>query len=1042
MTTANTLTFFQVQCFGYGGTNAHTVLDDALHYLAENRLPGVHRTKALSSTHVNGSGCSQSKLRYIENSSSSLSEEIWTDYKIFVVSAHDQDGISRQKQALCRYLLAQGSVAKMEDQVLRDLAFTLGERRSRLMWRTFSVASSIQDLVSKLQSNEPSTPIFRSSTKNRVAYIFTGQGAQWARMGEELNRYPKFRQSIEQSDRFLQRKLGCSWSVAQEMRLDAAESRINSPEFAQPICTVLQIALVDLLASWNINPSAVVGHSSGEIAAAYCLGALNREDALQAAYSRGSLSSRIKSFSRSVKGAMLAVGASESQAQSWIDDISGGNVVVACVNSPSSVTLSGDACAIDELQAKLGEREVFARKLKVETAYHSPHMNMVAMPYLESMNGIRIRTDCDFSIKMYSAVTGCFVEPSELGAVYWVRNLISPVLFYDAIYDLMRPLLCGHRSTENSIDILLELGPHSTLQGAVNQTMKKHGITGIAYQSVLKRGRDAMESALDAAGFLAAQNVPIDLNLVNNASDVTWHAPPPQPLVDLPPYCWNHSSAFWAESRVSKEYRFREQPRVDLLGVAVPKMNEAERTWRAIFRISEQAWIQDHVIQTSIIYPAAGYLAMALEGANQIAAGDVKGFRFREVQIVAPAVISDTTDLECILQFRPHRNGTRGTNSMWTEFSISSCSDGTELRLNCYGLLLIEYENIPNSNISVERNLEDDGIKESYHRVEQMCTVSEDPRAFYEELDSIGLRYGSTFRNLTQVRRGQGKSCFILQLFDPNSQAKLPYMSRPHVIHPTNMDSMFHAAFAAYKDITGPLKETMVPTSIDEIFISAKIPFLTGTSLKGFCETSKHGFRELMADMAMLDADIPVLTVKGFRCSAVSGSDSSQADAETSQLFGKMVWKPATEFLDTIQVSKIMATASPTAEVGEHFKKCERLAFLFVQHALKEVGSDCVLDQRLQELRAWMQEQLEANIDANWTRMDWAEAQDLIEELKEGSADGLMLCKTGEHLVQVLQGQADVETVLRKDGVLDRWLKENEGLKQSLTNLAKVKKTS
>lgn len=1046
----NSLRRISVQGFGYGGTNAHIVLDDAFHYLAKKKLRGVHRTKAPETkytngltNHANGSGEMPIQSHLGNDVQSHLNNK---NLRLFLLSAYDQEGLGRQKQALCSYLQDQ-EAALMEDQAMSDLAFTLGERRSQLMWRTYAVASSAEELLSTLQSKESVTPIFRSSAKNRVGFIFTGQGAQWARMGEELNQYATFRRSIEESGRFLQSNLDCGWSAAEEIRRDEAESRINSPEFAQPLCTVLQIALVDLLASWNITPSAVVGHSSGEIAAAYCLGALSREDALQAAYYRGSLSSRMKSLSPSVQGAMLAVGSSESQAQSWIDDVSQGEVVVACVNSPSSMTLSGDACAIDELQTTLKEKEVFARKLKVETAYHSSHMNMVSMPYLESLSEISVNTDCD-PRKMYSAVTGSFVEPSELGSVYWVRNLVSPVLFYDALYDLMRPLQDdGRRSTENSVDILLELGPHSAMQGAFNQTAKKHGITGINYQSVLTRGRNAAETALDAAGFLASQNVPVNISQVNNVSSLS----PPQPLVNLPPYSWNHSRTFWAESRVSKEYRFRAQPQASLLGVRVPKMNQSDYTWRAMFRVSEQPWIRDHVIQTSNLYPAAGYLAMAIEGAKQIAVKDqvIKGFKLREIQIVAPAVMSETADLECILQLRPYRTGTRDSSATWMEFSISSCPDGEDLRQNCRGLLIVDYEISKDSSIYIEKMLEDQITKDEFHRFKQVCNTTEDIRSFYMELASVGLNYGSTFRNLTQVCRGQGKSCFTLQMFDPDPQAST---DRPHVIHPANLDAIFHAAFAAYKDKTGRLEETMVPTSIDEVFVASKIPFEAGSRLEGFCEASEHGFRELMADLVMLDADLnsPTVTVKGFRCSAISGANTNNLDdSESSEktFFTKMIWKPATDFLTPDQAREVINTtcsASRIVEAVEPFKKREKLAFYFVQRALEEVPFDRVPTKKLQDFHLWMQEQHRVKdspspgaIDEEWTHVNWTEAESLLDELKEGGTDSEALCRTGDHLAQILRGQDDAERVLLKDGNLDRWPNNIIGQEETLTKLAK-----
>ena len=1042
------------------------VLDDALHYLEERKLRGAHRTKALSSARrnqVNGINASVGRQniiasikRHAKDGIKIQVDEIWR-FRVFVLSAHDREGLGRQKQSLYDYLQAhEVQSTQTEDQFLNDLAFTLSERRSRLAWKTYIVASSLNELQSRLQAQESEMTSFRSSVQSRIGFIFTGQGSQWARMGEELNRYPVFNQSVEKSDVYLRCILGCTWSAAEEMSRGDSESRISSPEFSQPLCTILQIALVDLLASWNISPSAIVGHSSGEIAGAYCLGALSREDALKAAYYRGTLSSRIGKLSPSVRGAMLAVGASESQAQDLIDEYSLGDVVIACINSPSSVTLSGDAFAIDALQITLQEKGIFARKLKVETAYHSPHMNMVSVPYLESLSEMQVRTNCN-SRKMYSAVTGCCVEPSELGPMNWVRNLVSPVLFYDALYDMLRPLEDGCHSAGNAVDILLEVGPHCTMQGAVTQTMKEHRITGITYQSVLKRGFSATETALDAVGFLAAQSVQVDINQVNEYSKPTLRVPP-RSLVDLPPYCWNHSRTFWAESRLSKEYRFRAQPRLSLLGACVPKMSQSEHTWRTILQISEQPWIRDHIIQTSILYPAAGYLAMAVEGACQIAnkAQAIKAFRLRDVQIISPAIVTEKADLECILQLRPHRTGTRDNNtSTWMEFSISSCPHGEELRQNCYGLLLVEHETTKNNSMSFEENLDDENMIDRYHQLEDICHTTEDPRSFYMELASIGLHYGSTFRNLIQLRRGPGKSCFTLQIFDPGLQEKLPYMDRPHIIHPTNLDAMFHAVFAAHKDAKGHLDETMVPTSIDEVIISAKIPYAGGSQLKGFCEAFQHGFREVMANVVMLDESLssPTVAVKGLRCSGISGSRLGQHDnteLSARKLFSKMIWKPATEVLAPDQVRDVIdrkSTQSPSAETAEQLVKSEVLAFLYIKRALEDVPLHRVPNTRLREFYIWLQEQCDLAqknphslqiARRGWPDIDWSEVEEFQTELKESGAHIEALCQVGEHLAQFLLGHEDADQVLLKKGILNRWPHEVTGQEECLAKLAEV----
>ena len=869
-------------------------------------------------------------------------------------------------------------------------------------------------------------------------------------MGAELNQYPIFRESVEASDEYLRSTLKCKWSAMEEMLREEGQSNINLPAYSQPICTILQIALVDLLDSWNIVPCAITGHSSGEIAGAYCLGALSREDALKAAYYRGFLSSQMKTISPSVHGSMMAVGASESEAEDWIDRLTCGDVVVACVNSPSSVTISGDVAAIDELETMLKKEGIFARKLKVETAYHSPHMEMISVPYLQSMIDIQPQEGCSLR-KMYSAVTGELVEPSELGPINWVRNLVSPVQFYDALYDLLRPMDAGRRSSDTAVDVLLEIGPHSALQGPANQTMKKHGIKGVDYRSILSRGKNGIETALAAVGALFSQGLAVNVKEVNRDTDDA------QPLVDLPSYNWNHSRTFWSESRITKEFRQRQHPRMRLVGAPCPTFGESERLWRGFMRISEEPWIRDHQIQGSIIYPAAGYICAAIEAACQLAAEGqvIRDFRLRDVQIIAPALITEESDLELIVQIRPHLTGTQSNSSTWFEFTVSSCLNGQSLRQNCHGLLLIEYKAAEDSGMSIERDLEDQTAQAQYGKIETLCPTRENTKDFYTELASVGLNYGSTFQNISKIRRGRGKSCCDVDVSEHAFPAVSGQAERPHIIHPTTLDAMFHAVFAAYKDQKGRLREAMVPTSIDEMVISAEAPFEPGSRFKGFSNASKHGFRELMADLVMLDesSNRPAVTLKGFYLAAISGSaGASDEDMEptTKKLFSKMVWKPALELLSLDQKHRMLNGAMPkalTREIASGLEKSEKLALHFISQVLERVHIDAVKKPYLQDLYRWMQEQQDQvntyghflqTPDEGYLGIDEKTAKLYEGDVSSDGAEGEALCKIGRNIEDILLGKVDAAELLLETELTSRLQHEIRGLDECFGKIKEV----
>ncbi|KIA76017.1 polyketide synthase [Aspergillus ustus] len=898
-----------VNSFGAGGTNAHAVLDGAEHYLRERG----------------------SQLVRISDTRTGLTKN---SPRLFIISSHDQDGLSRQRESLANFIQTQANNTPKpkQDNYLHRLAYTLSERRSALPWNTFAVASDLEELAQELSGSAPSG---RSSEAPRLGFIFTGQGAQWARMGMELRQYDVFQSSLESAEAFFKRQLKCPWSVIDEMERIDGESKINLPEYSQALCTVLQVAIVDLLSSWGITPTAVAGHSSGEIGAAYCLGALSREDAWTVAYYRGILSARIPEFRPDLKGSMIAVGLGEDDAEKYIARVSKGTIAVACVNSPSSVTVSGDVSGIDELQDLLRQDSVFERKLKVGVAYHSAHMMTIASLYLDAISAIEPMEEAE-DRKMYSSVSGEYVEADELGAMYWVQNLTNPVRFSDAVQSLVLPLdESGQRQKKAAVDILVEIGPHSALGGPVKQILKEIGVKDVDYKSVLSRGKHAVQTALQCTGSLSVQGVPVEVKEINQ-----YHAAPVSltPLHDLPSYVWNHSRTFWAEPRVNREYRMREHPRYSLVGAPLPRMSENERDWKGLIRISEEPWVRDHRIQNLVLYPAAGYIAMAIEGARQLAdkSREISGFRLRDIQIGAAATVTDDADLEIMLHMRPHAHGTRDKAFSWWEFSISTCAPGQELRQNCAGLLLIEYASDADSPLRIEAEIAAIAASARYADLQESCTVQEEPKKFYEDLAGFGLNYGPTFSTMTEIRLGKGASCCTVEVSDHGSTVVPPAsIGKPYIIHPTTLDAMFHAVFAALKGPGGILKGAMVPKSIDEITIAADMDIVEKSVFRGFATATKHGFREIMSDVHMLDnsLDKQAVSIRGFCCADVAGAvDIADAGADAVNLCTSTTWLPAIELLSSEQLQSVLEDFSKDGpELQESRVKAQELVKLIVQ---------------------------------------------------------------------------------------------------------------
>lgn len=437
--------------------------------------------------------------------------------KLLVLSAKTTGALKSRAAQIRRYADAHPDRAN-------DLSYTLGCRRSHLGHRAFCFAGVNE--VTYMAERVKQTPV--------INFAFTGQGAQWPRMGKELmEEFLQFKNDLVHISKIL---AGLphppAWDIVEELLQPETKSRINDPEFSQPLCTAIQIALVNLLAVLGVSPAAVVGHSSGEIAAAYAAGALTVEEAIVAAYYRGRAATEA-----SRTGAMAAVGMGRAEASLYLED----GVVVACDNSPNSVTLSGDKEALDSVmeQMKTDDKNLFIRLIKTGgMAYHSHHMLDLGSRYEQCLQPF-VRAQ-RARLPFFSSVTGKrLAEEALLDARYWRQNLESPVKFYPAV----RALIANQQPADQ---LFLEIGPHSALGGPLRQIFKATKTKGrLTYSPSLVRGRNAVESALEMCGQLFLQTVDIRMEQWTRGGST---------LTDLPAYPWQHESSHWSETRAVREW--------------------------------------------------------------------------------------------------------------------------------------------------------------------------------------------------------------------------------------------------------------------------------------------------------------------------------------------------------------------------------------------------------------------------------------------------------------------------------------------------------
>ncbi len=302
---------------------------------------------------------------------------------------------------------------------------------------------------------------------------------------------------------------------------------------------------------------------------------------------------------------MAVIGLAEAELEVYLKKVNGSAetnlLTIGCFNSPKNLTVTGTAALVDALKALLDNDGIFARKLRVDVAYHSSFMSQVADEYEAALRDLQPAVGHPSAV-MVSSVTGSVVLPEDLvRADYWVRNLTSPVRFSDAMSSVIaqsatsaRKKLGGHRA-RLAIHDLVEIGPHSALQAPIREMLNMQAHTeNTSYQTMLVRKESAIDTSLKLAGHLFCLGYSVNVSEINVIDPGVSQSP--RLLTDLPEYPFNHSQRYWSESRLSKNHRFRQFPRNLLLGTTVVDWNSLEARWRNIIRSSENPWIEHHQV--------------------------------------------------------------------------------------------------------------------------------------------------------------------------------------------------------------------------------------------------------------------------------------------------------------------------------------------------------------------------------------------------------------------------------------------------------------
>ena len=822
---------------------------------------------------------------------------------------------------------------------------------------------------------------------------------------------------------------------------DEKTSRVSDTNLSTPLCVALQVALTRLLQSWSITPNAVTSHSSGEMTAGCTVGALSLRSTMASVFFRGEMAAGMTNFVER-KGAMIAVGLGVEGLKPYLARISSGQLVAACLNSPASTTVSGDASAVEELEAMLNAEHIFARCLKVDAAWHSHHVQSIVKPYRASLEKHFTRVDGELTDIAYtSPTTGRRMTSLKdiNDPQHWVDSLVNPVQFIKAF----RNMCLGEDASAAAVDVVIEVGPHGALAGPINEIMatlpefRDHG--DISYLTCLVRKNNAVLTMQALACELLRQGYPVNMEAVNFPSGRNKHHV--GVLHNLPSYPWNHGTRYWTEPRVNKALRQRQEQPHDLLGSMALGCNILAPSWRHVIRVTDLPWVRDHIVQGNMVYPGAGYLCMAIEGACQYQKNQqkqIRGYQLRDVVILQALIVPESAHgIEVQLTLRPCSTKDLSATG-WEEFQICSVSSENNWQEHCNGLIKVDVQHHQSSWSAPP------STKGDYR-------MRLDVRDLYTSLRCAGIYHGPIFQNLKNIRARDKQSISSFVVADTASTMPSHYQHQ-HVLHPTTLDTVFQAAYTALPGAGSKTPNSQIPRSIKHLWVAHDIMSEPGHRFSAYTNLNRANAQSFEADIAVVNGDsanaAPVITMDGFVCQSIGNAPLQQPDSPENEKFVTPRWAPDISFLKPAFLKQQLSRPIDPAE-AEILLDLRRLCVYYFNDTLAALTVADVqqLDSHLKKFYIWMKRQVElASLDklapgsSQWGSATPKEKSALIAKASAQSLNGEMVCLLGSHLTAILRHQRAPLELMMEDGFLNRYYEESLKWDRSTWQLGELTK--
>ena len=768
-----------VNSFGAGGTNAHVVMqgyrrnNDHVKQRSQPRKSAIH---------------------------------------LFAITARSHKALEDQAKNYIEFL-------KKSEATLEDICYSTINKRSKHPHRLAIAVKSKEDLAEKLEAflaNEKRPGMHSNQLHRRREYktgfIFSGQGPQWFAMGQQLMQTsPLFKQVILKIDTLFSKV--ADWSLLEEMNRDEASSRIGETNIAQPAIMAIQIALAELWKSRGVTPEGCVGHSIGEVAAAYTAGALSLEQAVEVIYHRSKGQNKASN-----KGKMLAVGLPYLKAKGLINGHSK-TISVAAINGPNIVTLSGDAEPLESIAVQLERQDIFHRFLKVNVPFHSHHMTPLKDELIASLEHLR---PAEAEIPLYSTVTGKQEDGRHLNSNYWYKNVREPVFFTDALQVMV----------DDGFNTFIEIAPHPVLTSGAMELLKENHVSNPVIVPSLRRREDEDVILMGSLAALFTQGFEVipEKLFSENAR-----------YVKLPSYPWQHES-YWFETEVHRHNRLGVDNHPFLTENVQMISDPAQALWSLQLNTSAHPYLKEHKVEGAMVFPGTGHLEVALAAARS--SFPDRNLQLENVHFEKALFLPDEGEnLEAKLEI----------SSGAGQFRLfSRQNNGADWTKHSEGKLVFQKENSHGKPLDI-------GIIKN--EVNNPVSVS----GFYLDLKQNGLHYGETFRNVQKLWSGN-----MSLLGELNLHEKLQYGIDKYHFHPALLDSCLHILEHAANWATGEDQPGIyLPVFLRRYKIYSQVP----DKVWCYIRVTEASADALKADYSIMDEKgTLVAELQGLECTYVEGS--------------------------------------------------------------------------------------------------------------------------------------------------------------------------